>query len=300
MRIHLIIHGGRRDSIPRLREIISDLRKNGHEVSPRILFERGDAFRYAQEGVEEGVELILAAGGDGTIHEVVNAIQRHPRKKRKSDAPLPRVGIIPLGTGNDLAGSLEIPPDPVEAVRVAVGGVRVKVDVGRVNDDYFLNVSTGGFGAEATEESSPEVKRALGTLAYLISSARKFASLEPLEASFRADETLYEGRFLFFAVGNSRRTGGGNWVTPKASMTDGLLDVCLIRDVPKVELLRLMPELRAGNHLDHPAVGYWQVPRLSVKAEAELAVNADGEPLRGSAFDYRLSERRLTLMVPSE
>lgn len=300
MRIHLVIHGGRRDAIPRLREIISNLRKEGHEVRPRILFERGDAIRYATEGVEQDAELILAAGGDGTIHEVVNAIQRHPHHRRRSDGPLPRVGIIPLGTGNDLAGSLDIPPDPEEAMRVAVGGARVEVDVARANDEYFLNVSTGGFGAEATEESSPEVKRALGTLAYLISSARKFASLEPLEATFRSDEILHEGRFLLFAVGNSRRTGGGNWVTPKASMTDGLLDLCLIRDVPKVELLRLMPELRAGNHLDHPAVGYWQVPRLSVTAEAELAVNADGEPLRGSAFDYRLSSRRLTLMVPSE
>src|SRR5690606_37347635 len=124
------------------------------------------------------------------------------------DRTAPRLGIVPLGTANDFAGALEIPAEVPTAMEIATGGRELAVDVAMVEGRCFVNVSTGGFGAEATEEASNEAKRVLGPLAYLVTGARKFAGLEPLTARVSTDgELVAEGRFLLFAVGNSRRTG---------------------------------------------------------------------------------------------
>lgn len=295
MRISLIVNSSDPGELDQLREEVGRLRHQGHEVYPQVTFEGGDAERMAIAAAREAADLVIAAGGDGTINEVVNGVHRHAL----AEAPvrLPRLGIIPLGTGNDLASALNLPVNIPAAIRTAVAGLPAEVDVGMVGNRCFLNVSTGGFGAEATEEASAEVKRALGPLAYVITGARKFASLEVSTARFTDDETIYEGPFLLFAVGNSRRTGGGNWLTPKADLSDGLLDLCVVKELSRIEFLGLLPNLRAGAHLDHPAVLYRQVPRISVESDKVLSVNADGEPLRGRSFQYRISPRRLTLMV---
>lgn len=299
MRIFLIVNTGDSGELEQLRAEVVRLRREGHAVTARVTFEGGDARRFAAEAAAAGFDLVIAAGGDGTVNEAANGLHAH-RASGTARAPrVPRLGIIPLGTGNDLAAALEIPGGVPEAVRTAVQGRPVEVDVGMVGDRCFLNVSTGGFGAEATEEAPAEVKRVLGPLAYLVTGARKFASLEVSSARFTGEETLYEGPFLLFAVGNSRRTGGGNWLTPRADLSDGLLDLCVVKELSRVEFLRLLPELRTGRHLDHPAVLYRQVPRVTVESEDELSVNADGEPLSGRRFEYRVSPYRLELMVGS-
>lgn len=238
---------------------------------------------------------MVAAGGDGTVNQVVNGIQA---ALDEGAARAPGLGIVPLGTGNDLACSLEIPAGVGESLAVAVEGRGRGVDVARVNDLYFLNASSGGIGAEATDEASAEAKRTFGALAYLVTGVRKFVSLRPSRGRFATSGTLYEGSFTLFAVGNSERTGGGNRLTPRADLSDGLLDVCIVKEVSRVELAGLLPALRAGEHLDHPAVIYGQVKRLTVEAENELAVNADGEPMRGRQFAYAVVDRRLEIMTP--
>jgi diacylglycerol kinase (ATP) len=255
----------------------------------------------AREAAERGSDLVIAAGGDGTINEVVNGLHDWLRGEDGHEGAAPRLGIIPLGTANDFAGALGIPGEVAAAVEIAVHGDELAVDVGIVQDRCFLNVSTGGFGAEATEEASAEVKRALGPLAYLVTGVKKFVSLEPLEARVTAgDEVIADGRFLLFAVGNCRRTGGGNWLTPEADLTDGLLDLCLVREMSRVDFLRLLPDLRAGNHVDNANVIYRQLAQIAVESEAELSVNADGEPLSGRRFVYRVSDHRLRVRVPPE
>ena len=295
VRISLVINAPDPETVETLRASVEALREDGHTVVPRLTFEGGDAARMAREAAEEGAELVVAAGGDGTINEVVNGLHDFLGAGGRR---APRLGIVPLGTGNDLAAALEIPADPAEAVRVAAAGRVRKVDVGMVNGRCFINVSSGGFGAEATEETPEETKRVLGGLAYVVTGVRKFVSLEVSTARFSDDETVYEGPFLLFAVGNSGRTGGGNWLTPRADLSDGLLDLCVVKEMSRIDFVRLLPDLRAGRHLDHPAVIYRQVPRVEVTAERELSVNADGEPLRDRHFEYRISPHRLTLCVP--
>jgi diacylglycerol kinase (ATP) len=275
-----------------LREWVSVLRGQGHEVWPRLTFEAGDAVRQAVELAGAGAELVVAAGGDGTVNEVVNGVL--------SARWAGRLGVVPLGTGNDFAAGLGLPVDPEPALRVALGGEPRAVDVGRVNGRWFVNVSTGGFGVEASGEASEEVKRVLGPLAYVMTGVRAFTDLEPSRARFRVPEGVaYDGDLLLFAVGNGRRTGGGNHVTPRARPDDGELDVVIVPAMSRLDFLALLPDLRSGDHLDHEAVRYFRTDRLVVECAAGLSVNADGEPVPGDRFEYDVAPRRLTVMAPA-
>lgn len=303
MRITLIAKPSPLETIRSLQDAVAELRAAGHVVTPRVTFDAGDPRRFAREAAEGGAELVLAAGGDGTVNQVAAGIH-DARVDRALGAAGggphgPRLGIVPLGTANDLAGELGIPGDVRDAVLVAVLGHPAPIDVALVNGEPFLNVSTGGLGAEATEEAPAEVKRVLGPLAYFVTGVRKFVALNPSHARFEeAGTTLYEGAFLVFAVGNSRRAGGGNRLTPRADPGDGVLDVCIVREIPRRDLLTLLPELRSGRHLEHPAVVYRQVRELCVESEEELSVNVDGEPLGGRTLRYGVSPHRIVLSLP--
>ncbi len=297
MRITMIMNPPDMASVEALREEVERLRSAGHTISPFLTFEKGDAEQLAVEGVREKSDLVIAAGGDGTLNQVANGLYS---ALAEQSGPAPRLGIIPLGTGNDLAAGLEIPMALPEAIKVAVEGRAMEIDVGMVGGRCFLNVSTGGFGAEATGDTGSGAKRLLGPLAYAFSGAKKFATGEPSAALFAAGDggVVYEGTFMLFAIGNGRRTGGGNWLTPRADLADGLLDLCIVKEIPRQEFVTLSPHLRSGNHLDRPAVLYHQAPTIQVRSYGELSVNADGEPLDGKEFSYSIAPRRLSVMVP--
>lgn len=275
-----------------LERVVADLRQAGHRVSSRLTSEAGDAARFASSAARARADLILAAGGDGTVNEVVNGIA--------GCSWWPRLGVLPIGTANDFAVGLGIPTPLDEAVAVALGGRALPVDVPRVNGRRFINVSTGGFGADAADEVAEEMKRLLGRWAYLITGLREFVELRPARASFHADGAeLYTGDILLFAVGNGRQTGGGTLITPRAELDDGKLDVLIVPALPRIEFLALLPDIRAGTHVDSPAVMYLQAQTLMVEAGHGLSVNADGEALHGGRFDYTLESRRLSVMRPA-
>ena len=279
------------EELPALRGQVAELRRRGHEVWPRLTFEEGDAMRLVRGMIEAGTDLVISAGGDGTLNEVVNGVM--------GTGWGGRLAVVPLGTANDFALGMEIPVDIGEAFRVALEGRERDVDVARVNDRFFINVSTGGFGAAATEETPSERKRLLGPWAYVVTGMRKFAELRPSGVRFRArGETVYEGDVMLFAVGNTKRTGGGTMVTPRAEFGDGELDVVIVPGMARMDFLALLPDLRAGTHLDNPDVLYFRTSDLVVESDETLSVNADGEPLRGRAFTYGLSERTIRVMTP--
>ncbi|HEV2132111.1 MAG TPA: YegS/Rv2252/BmrU family lipid kinase, partial [Longimicrobiaceae bacterium] len=169
MRITFVINASSMDAVEALRQEVARLREQGLEVHPHLTFEGGDAHRLAYRAAATGTDLVVAAGGDGTINEVVNGLHDHFVEVASGAGPAdaverPRLGIIPLGTANDLASALEIPEDLPGAVDAAINGAILEADIATVNGRCFINVSTGGFGAEATEESSAEIKRTLGPL----------------------------------------------------------------------------------------------------------------------------------------
>lgn len=294
LRIALIIRPGVAEE--RLRALhagVDALRADGHEVAPRVTFESGDGRRLAATAAREGFDLVIAAGGDGTLNEVVNGLARAERA--------PRLALVPLGTANDFAAGLRLPAEVGPAMRVAVEGEPVAVDLARVNERYFVNVSTGGFGAEATESAGSDAKRRLGPLAYIVTGVKEFVELKPVAARFRADgEVLHDGSLLLFAVGNARQTGGGSLLTPRAEFGDGRLDLLVVPDMPRMDFLSLLPDLRAGTHLKTPGLLYVQAAEIEVESDGDLHVHVDGEPVRDRRLHYTLAERPLTMMAPAD
>jgi YegS/Rv2252/BmrU family lipid kinase len=207
------------------------------------------------------------------------------------------LGIIPLGTANDFAKGLQIPLTVAEAFEVAVRGKAVEVDVAKVNNRCFVNVSTGGFGPDITEEASSKAKKRFGKLAYLFTAVRKLTELEPMHAVFEADhKVLYDGPFFFFAVGNARHTGGGTPVTPAADYSDARLDLAVVTGAKRRGFITLLPDLRAGKHMNDPDVLYLKAKALSIRSKEQFAVNADGEPVRGRELNYTLLDQPITVM----
>ena len=275
-----------------LRAAVSRLREESHRVHARVTFEADDARRFARQAAKARRDLVIVAGGDGTVNGVVNGMARAKW--------LPRLGIVPFGTANDFASGLGLPEEVADAVRIAVEGEAERIDIARVNRRCFINVSTGGFGAEATQEAAGESKRLLGPLAYVLSGARKLVELKLLRARFRADGRLvHDGDFVFFAVGNARLTGGGTPVTPRADPGDGRLDVVVVGEISRVDFIALLPDLRAGTHIDSRHVLYLRANELEVEAPAPIAVNADGEPMRARRYRYGVLDRALEVMVPA-
>ena len=285
--ITLILHGARAEHPP-LRHLIDWVREKGHTVSVRVTWEAGDAEVLTREASAAGVDVIVAVGGDGTVNEVVNGLDG-------SDVAL---GIIPIGTANDFARQTGIPLDVDHAMDVILQRKARRIDTATLNGRRFLNVSSGGVGAEATAETPSEAKEALGMLAYAITGVRKLVDLEPRRAHFIAAGLDLDTDFLLFAVGNGRTTGGGTIITPRASVTDGLLDVCIVEAMARAEFAKLVLRIRHGDHLGNEGVHYVQVPSIDITAAESISVNVDGEPTGARTLRYGARRRDLRIHLP--
>ena len=290
--IALVVHGGRVDR-PELRHLVSWVRDKGHLVEVLPTFEAGDAAVLAASAAHRGVDVVAAAGGDGTINEVVNGLDGY-------DVPL---GIIPVGTANDFARQVGIPADADHAMDVILQRTPKRLDTASLNGRRFLNVSTGGVGAEVTAETPSEVKESLGAIAYAISGVRKLADFRAQHARFSGDGFEYDGEFLMFAVGITRSTGGGTMVTPMASATDGLLDLCIVERMSRGEFARTVLRVKRGEHIGQEGVHYLQLKSVTIEAREPMAVNVDGEISNAERLAYRARARDLwvhVVRVPGE
>ena len=285
--ITLILHGARADHPP-LRHLVEWVREKGHTVRVRVTWESGDAEALARDAAAAGTDVVVAVGGDGTVNEVVNGLDG-------SDVAF---GIIPIGTANDFARQTGIPMDVDHAMDVILQREARRIDTATLNGRRFLNVSSGGVGAEATAETPPDAKESLGMLAYAITGVRKLAGLEPRRARFAARGLDLETEFLLFAVGNGRITGGGTTITPRASVTDGLLDLCIVEARPRAEFAKLVLRVRHGEHLDDEGVHYLQVPSVDITSAEPISVNVDGEPSDAMRLEYRARRGDLLIHLP--
>jgi lipid kinase YegS len=279
-----IVHGGRADR-PELRQMLSWVRDRGHATEVRITWSPGDGEALAAHAADRGTDAVIACGGDGTLNEVVNGLDGR-------DVPL---GVVPLGTANDFARQTGIPEEADHAMDVILRRKPVRIDTASVNGRRFLNVSTGGVGAEATAETPAEAKSSLGPLAYAITAVRKLAGNQARRAIFSSAGFELDVDFLVFAVGSARVTGGGTMMTPDASVTDGLLDLCVIEAMSRRDFARLSLRVKKGEHVGLPGVHYAQLPWLKVSGAEPLSVNVDGESVEARLCDYRA--RRADLLV---
>jgi len=208
------------------------------------------------------------------------------------------LGIIAAGTANDFARQVSIPDAPSAAMDIVLKRKPVVIDTAAMNGRRFLNVSSGGVGAEVTAETPADAKASLGPVAYFISGLRKLAALEPRPALFEAPGFRLQSDFLLFAVGNARATGGGTLVTPRASVRDGLLDVCIVGAMPRKEFAKLVLRVKRGEHLESDGVRYLQVPWFRFTSAKPMTVNVDGESTEIRQARYEACARDLLIHLP--
>ncbi|HYD54395.1 MAG TPA: YegS/Rv2252/BmrU family lipid kinase [Gemmatimonadaceae bacterium] len=282
----LVVHGARADR-PDFRHLVSWVRDKGHLVEVHPTWEAGAGTATAAAAAHLGVDAVVAVGGDGTVNEVVNGLDGY-------DTPL---GIIPLGTANDFARQVGIPPDADHAMDVVLLKPAVRMDTLSLNGRRFLNVSSGGMGAEATAETPSEAKASLGPVAYAITGMRKLADFESRRARFEGEGFRFEGDVLLFTVGNARATGAGTLVAPRASVTDGALDLCIVESMPRRDFARVVLSMKRGEHLEHDRVHYVQLREVLIESAEALSVNVDGEHAELTRLYYRARPSDLRVHV---
>ena len=287
-RVQLILNGKVAGN-DALKTAVARQRAIGHTIEVRVTSEKGDARRFVAETGE--VDLLIAAGGDGTLNEVVHGLMELSTTAR------PPLGVVPLGTANDFATGCGIPHDPEEALALCMEGKATSIDVGKANEHWFLNAASIGFGAEITATTPPELKHLLGPAAYAVMGAILAMNVHHYRGRLTLPDREITGSGPVAVVGNGRQAGGGLQVTPRARVDDGLLDVFTVRDIPPLALLTAARELQELSP-DGEYINYWQTPWAEVHTEEAIPVNLDGEPMEFSSVRYEAVPRAIRLIVP--
>lgn len=282
---------------PEVREAVEHCSALGHDLQVWIPWRGRDRRKIIDRAIKDGYERIIAGGGDGTLNKVVNAILRKPRKGKIS------LGLLPLGTANDFAFGAGLPKADLKAcLEIAITGEATPIDVGRVNGRYFINVASGGFGAEVTATTPQDFKKALGGAAYTLMGMAKAFSLKPHNAQFTTDDGVRrDTTIIAMAVGNNRFAGGGFEVAPKADMRDGLLDFSIMTAETDLGPAAFAAELKNPFDDDNKLLRYHQTGTLLVEADRPLHLNLDGEPVIDTRFEFDVLKHGLPVVLgPSQ
>jgi len=243
----------------------------------------------AHQAQQEGYNLIVSCGGDGTAHRVLQAMVG-------SQSVL---GIIPVGRGNDLPRNLGIAEDLDSALDLLRKGKVRKIDVIQVNaDQYMFGVGGIGFDAEVNFISNRLNGFLTSNMAYILPVLYKTLTYRPKTVSVRLDNETLQGPVLMVAFGNIKSYGKGMRITPLAEPDDGLLDVCWVDPVKTLRLYRLFPTVFAGKHIDQPEVHYYRITSAEVESAVPMDFYADGEFLCQTPFTLRVLHRVLRVLVP--
>jgi YegS/Rv2252/BmrU family lipid kinase len=244
------------------------------------------AIELAITAAQQGYELVIAAGGDGTIHEVVNGLMQVPAASR------PKLGIVPLGSGNDFSHSIGMNTRPAYALRQILTGQARKIDVGRLSDDrgrteYWTNAAGIGFDATVTIRFR-KMKYLRGFLAYLVAVIQTvMVNNDAPFLRISTDNQTWEEGTMMLVVCNGPREGGGFLVAPDALPDDGVFDFASIRQVSRLMMFRLVPEVMRGTHGRFSQVRTGKLTHLSLESDRPLYIHMDGEIFSGFGVDVR-------------
>jgi lipid kinase YegS len=294
MKIRLIVNGSKRDR-PDLQEAITWVRQNHFfALDVRYSSTAEEIDKLIDEAIDDGIERIIAGGGDGTLNLVVNTLMKHPFEKR------PEMAILPLGTANDFATAAFIPENPRQALITAIDCCSVPIDIGRANRRYFLNVASGGFGTVITAETPPELKQMLGGAAYLLTGILKLFQFTPIQGRMCVGDQCFEGSAYAIAVCNARQAGGGMVLAPDAYVDDSLFDVVLYTlDSPQIPEDLAPPSSVLGWIL--PFKKIFRVQEVTfVPEEGIRQINLDGEPYEAARFEFRIYSQALNVVLPPD
>ena len=252
-----------------LPDVLIKLEDAGYETSAYATKSVGDATAAAERAVEDKFDLVIAAGGDGTINEVINGIAEKDYR--------PDIGIIPMGTVNDFGRALLIPKDIDEAVDVIVSGQTVSVDVGKMNNRYFINIAGGGKITEVSYEAPSRLKTVLGPLAYYVKGLEMLPEIKASDVRIEYDGEVYSGEAMMFLIGLTNSVGGFEKLVPDASINDGYFTLLILEKVNFAEFGHIFTLASRGEHIKHPKVRYVKAKDIKVSSFDKVQLNVDGE-----------------------
>ncbi|MCW2784647.1 MAG: diacylglycerol kinase, partial [Marmoricola sp.] len=237
--------------------------------------------------VTDGIESLVVIGGDGMVHLAVQALA----------GTATRLGLVPAGTGNDVARNLDLPlKDPAAATDVVIGGKERVIDLARIGHRYYVTVLAAGFDAIVNERAN-QMTWPKGQMRYNLATLAELRTFSPIPYVLDVDGEQYRFDAMMVAVGNGPSFGGGMRITEGALLDDGLLDVVSIDPMSKIELIRTFPLLRSGGHVGHPKVHHYTGRRITVAAPGIVAY-ADGERIAALPLTVEVVPRTLRVLVP--
>ena len=252
-----------------LAEVLERLEIAGYETSCHATTAEGDATQAAKDAVERGFDLIITAGGDGTLNEVIAGIS--PFEHR------PRIGLIPMGTTNDFARALRIPRDIDKALDIIIEGGTIPIDVGVMNDRHFINIAGGGRITELTYDVPSRLKTVLGQLAYYLKGIEMLPSIKSSHVKIEYDGEVFDDEAMMFLVGLTNSVGGFEKLAPDSSVNDGKFTLLILKKCNIAEFIRIVSLALRGEHLDDPLVISSKAEKIVVTSTEKVLLNLDGE-----------------------
>ena len=293
MRICVIVNenAGSSDQAERFRQGVEEV----ESITCWNSQKKGEGIKLAAKAAGEEFDLVAAAGGDGTINEVVNGLMQSSRR--------PALGVIPLGTGNDFARMLGVPlGDPLLALKLLETGERRKLDVYRMEskakNGYGINAAAGGFSGKVDEALTPELKANWGPLAYLIGAASVIPEIKDYDTYLTLDDEPPElVSALNIVVANGRTLAGGKRVSPLSNPEDGMLDIIIVRRGTVVELGDVATRLVAGNLVASDLVSHRRARKVAIESEPGMWFNLDGELITNEPVTITALQGALEVVV---
>jgi YegS/Rv2252/BmrU family lipid kinase len=271
-----------------LSAVVRLLEEHGFDVRARPVDRSGDVADAIREEAD-GVDVVILAGGDGTMNAAADALV---------ECQLP-LGILPTGTANDLARTLGIPVSVPEALEVIIEGHLRAIDLGRVNGKHFFNVASIGLSAELIRHHTAERKRRWWIFAYVFSIADAYRATVPFRALVRCNGRTVRLRAIQIAVGNGRHYGGGMTVSEHAAIDDEHLDIYVIKPISFWALIALFPKLRWGRMQGSEAISVMRGGEIEIRTRRPMPVNTDGEVTTSTPARFEVVPKVLAVFVPA-
>lgn len=284
--VNPVAGGGKaKDLIPLIEEVMDEHKKD-YEII--LTSEPKEAIEIAEKSVDN-FDTIVAVGGDGTVNEVARGLINMGKGT---------LGIIPGGTGNDMAKSLGINMDPKEALIVLSKGVKKDIDIGKINGYKFLNIASVGFDAEVVFNNVNIKKKIKSGISYAVSVIYTLLSFKSKKVEIEIDGEIIEDNIILMAVGNGKYYGGGMKILPMADVDDGFFHICIVSGIGKIKLLFLFPTIFKGNHIKYNKyVKIYKSKNIKVKSSENILLNIDGELVPDiNDIEFSMEENKLNVI----
>jgi diacylglycerol kinase (ATP) len=276
--------------VRQIEELVAFLRSAGWRIELRLTKAAGDARHIAREAVEEQIDIVVAAGGDGTINEVIQELVG-------SETAL---GVLPLGTVNVWAREMHIPLDIAGARDVLVHGKTRKIDVGKVNDRYFLLMVGIGFDAEVTHAVEKKPMKRLGVVGYLLTGFWVSLGYDSFAATLKFASREVKTRAVQIVIGNTQLYGGAVKFTWQARCDDGLLDICIVHKRSKLRRLLVLLDFLLHQERRRQWVNYETGDHIEIDTSKPIAMQVDGDPLGHTPAVFTIVPHGLKVIVPQQ